>query len=32
MYPSENTVKGANDELAKVLKGSFKREDVVKSL
>ena len=27
----ENTLKGANDDLAKVLKGNFKREDVVKS-
>ena len=28
MYPSENTLKDANDNLAKVIKGNFKRENV----
>ena len=31
IHQLENTLKDANDDLAKVLRGNFKREDVVKS-
>ena len=31
MHQFENTLKDANDDIAKLLKGNFKREGVVKS-
>lgn len=32
IHQLENTLKDANDDLAKVLKRNYKREDIVKSL